>query len=151
MQRFRIVESQTGNVRFKFTTSLGPGSALGKIGKLVRVKKKNIGERREPRGSLGPPLAGPASLADVFPIWPRFLPCSPTAEPGPRLVYNCTPQTRKWADIHVRNAELLLLLIIVTFYPFCWVFFTFALEYKHILPFSSRQSPLSSFLPLQLC
>ena len=26
-----------------------------------------------------------ASPADIFPIWPRFLPFSPTAEPGPKL------------------------------------------------------------------
>ena len=29
---------------------------------------------------------GLASLADLFPIWPLFLPFSPTAEPGPRLL-----------------------------------------------------------------
>ena len=27
-----------------------------------------------------------ASLADIFPIWPRFLPFPPTAKPGPRLL-----------------------------------------------------------------
>ena len=27
-----------------------------------------------------------ASFADIFPIWPRFLPFSPTAEPGPGLM-----------------------------------------------------------------
>ena len=32
--------------------------------------------------------AGLASLADIFPIWPRFFPFSPTAERGPRLISN---------------------------------------------------------------
>ena len=43
------------------------GSALGGGG-----KEKKIGE----------PLA---SLADIFPIWPRFLPFYPTVEPSPGL------------------------------------------------------------------
>ena len=62
--------------------------------------RKEIGERSEPRGSLGgervaeplspfpPPQATSrlVSLADVFAIWPRFCPFSPAAEPGFRLV-----------------------------------------------------------------
>ena len=69
--------------------SLGPGSALWEKGEKIGVgeKKKKIGERSEPRGSLGPPPFPPpqdtASLAD---IWPRFSPLSPTAEPGPRYL-----------------------------------------------------------------
>ena len=129
MRRFRIVESQTGNVRFKFTTSLGPGYALGKIGKkMVQAKKKNPGERREPRGSLGPPL-GPLRSPMFFLFDPVFCLFYSTAEPGPRLDYKCTPQTRKWADIHVCNADLLLLLIychilsfLLSFLHFCFRF-----------------------------
>ena len=40
----------------------------------------------------GPPFPLPqvtprlASFADIFPIWPRFLPFSPTVDPGPRLM-----------------------------------------------------------------
>ena len=35
-----------------------------------------------------PPQVTPrlASFVDIFPIWPCFLPFSPTAEPGPRLM-----------------------------------------------------------------
>ena len=53
--------------------------------------EKEIGKRSEPRGSLetgsailSPPhaTAGLASLADIFPIWPRFLTFSSTAEPN---------------------------------------------------------------------
>ena len=53
--------------------------------------EKEIGKRSEPRGSLetgsailSPPhaTAGLASLADIFPIWPRFLTFSPNAEPN---------------------------------------------------------------------
>ena len=43
--------------------------------------------------SLGAPgeksdTARLALLADIYPIWPHFLPFSPTAEPGPRLEQN---------------------------------------------------------------
>ena len=70
--------------------NLRPGSPLG-------GKRNKTGERSEPRGvvyggeKVAPPFplhmsaAGLASLADIFPIWPRFLPFSPTAEPGPKL------------------------------------------------------------------
>ena len=69
-------------------SSLRLGSALGEKG-------KKIGERSEPRGSLGrgkrrrrfpPPqtTARLASLTNIFPIWPLFLPFFPAAEPGPR-------------------------------------------------------------------
>ena len=43
-------------------------------------------------GNVAPPFPPPQatawliSFADIFPIWPRFLPFSPTAEPGPRLM-----------------------------------------------------------------
>ena len=56
--------------------SLGPGSAL------AWAKKKKIGEFGEGKRAI----AGLASLADIFPIWPRFLPFPPTTEPGPRLL-----------------------------------------------------------------
>ena len=56
-----------------------------KIG--VGQKKKKIGEQSEPRGSLGSfphpqAIAGLASLADTFPIWPRFLPFSRSLVPA---------------------------------------------------------------------
>ena len=74
--------------------SLGPGSALGDKG-------EKIGERIDPSGSLGrervaePPLpvsppqttARLSSLADSFPISPRFCCFPPIAEPSPRLSY----------------------------------------------------------------
>ena len=60
----------------KVTFSLGQGSALGGKG------KKN--ERSEPRGVV---WAG--ERVAIFPILPRFLPFSPTAEPGPKLSGEC--------------------------------------------------------------
>lgn len=65
------------------------------------IKEKKIGERIDPSGSLGrervaePPLpvsppqttARLSSLADSFPISPRFCRFPPIAEPGPRLSY----------------------------------------------------------------
>ena len=45
---------------------------------------KNIGERQSKPQST----ARPASLANIFVVWPRFLPSSPTAEPSPRLLFN---------------------------------------------------------------
>ena len=76
--------------------SLGPGSSLGEKGEKIGVAKETISERSEPERESGEgkgwpfPLpnctAGLASLADIFPVWPRFLPFfPPTADPGPRL------------------------------------------------------------------
>ena len=76
--------------------SLGPGSALGEKGEKIGVAKETISDRSEPERESGEgkgwpfPLpnctAGLASLADIFPVWPRFLPFfPPTADPGPRL------------------------------------------------------------------
>ena len=76
-------------------SSLGPGSALVEKGGKKRRARKKIGERSEPSGSLGrervaPPISPPqttarlASLANIFPISPLFLPF-PNAELGPRL------------------------------------------------------------------
>ena len=60
----------------KVTLSLGPSSALGGKGKKS--------ERSEPRGVVW----GGERVA-IFPILPRFLPFSPTAEPGPKLCGEC--------------------------------------------------------------
>ena len=67
--------------------SLGPGSALGEKGEKISVAKETISERSEPERESGEgkgwpfPLpnctAGLASLADIFPVWPRFLPFFP--------------------------------------------------------------------------
>ena len=46
----------------------------------TREGKKIINERSKPRE-----VSRLASLPDIFSIWPRFLPSSPSAEPGPRL------------------------------------------------------------------
>ena len=78
-----------------------PGIRLRIVGKRRknRIGEKKIGEWSEPRRSLEmgkggsaltpfpPPLdtARVAWLANIFPIWPRFLPFPPTAEPSPRL------------------------------------------------------------------
>ena len=59
------------------SNSLGPGSALRK------KRKKSASEAI--REVVSQTTAELASLADIFPIWLRFLPYSPTAEPGPRL------------------------------------------------------------------
>ena len=67
------------------SASLGPGSALGEKGKKSAWVKKKIGERREPRGSLGREKDGPefhwARFAHLYfsYLTPFF------AELGPRL------------------------------------------------------------------
>ena len=83
-------------------------------------KKKKIGERTELKGSLRkgkwappfPPLQATdrlASFADI-PIWPRFLPFSPSAEPGPGLMIVTLWNLRnylwktKW-QFHVSNTS----------------------------------------------
>ena len=84
-------------------------------------KEKKIGERREPRGGgkvalpFPPPLSTPrlASFADIFPIWPRFLPFSPTAEPGPRLMTVTLWNLRNYlwmtkSQLHVSNTSSLI-------------------------------------------
>ena len=60
-------------------------------------EENKIDERSEPRGSLGRGKGGAlspspihsrlTSLADIFPIWPRFCLFSPSAEHGPRLQF----------------------------------------------------------------
>ena len=80
--------------------SLGPDSALWEKEEEIGVcEKKKIGERSEPRGSLGrrnglPPFSPPqdtTSLADIFCYFfpnldPVFFPLPLTAESGPRLL-----------------------------------------------------------------
>ena len=71
----------------------------GKKEKKSAFVKKKIGERSEPRGSLGrgnglpsfPPPQDTTSLADIFCYFfpnldPVFFPLTPTAEPDPRLL-----------------------------------------------------------------
>ena len=67
----------------KKTSTLGPDSAAEGRRQNRGEIPKNIGERSEPQST-----ARPASLVDIFVVWPRFLPSSPTAEPGPRLPFN---------------------------------------------------------------
>ena len=62
-----------------------------------------------------PPKATPrlASFADIFPIWPRFLPFSPTAEPGPRLMTVTLWNLRNYlwmtkSQLHVSNTSSLI-------------------------------------------
>ena len=51
-----------------------------------KKKKKNIvAWDQAPPFPYPQATAGLASLADIFLIWPRFLPFPPTVEPGPRL------------------------------------------------------------------
>ena len=54
-----------------------------------------------------------ASFADIFPIWPRFLPFSPTAEPGPRLMAVTLWNLRNYlwktkSQLHVSNTSSLI-------------------------------------------
>ena len=76
-------------------TSLRPGPASGERDKKLAHPQKN-GERSEPNVSLRRGKGFAAALAplpdhhstsvrSIFPISPRFLPVSPSAEPGPRL------------------------------------------------------------------
>ena len=51
-----------------------------------------------------------ASFADIFPFWPRFLPFSPTAEPGPGLMTVTLWYLRKYlwktkSQLHVSNTS----------------------------------------------
>ena len=70
--------------------SLGPSSAVAK----KRKKSASEGNWEAVWGGerVAPPFLLPqvtprlASFSDIFPIWPRFLPFSPTAEPDPRLM-----------------------------------------------------------------
>ena len=91
--------------------SLGPGSALGEKGEKIGVAKEIISERSEPERESGEgkgwpfPLpnctAGLASLADIFPVWPRFLPFFPP--PLQTLVqgYN----NPRWWDRELKEEE----------------------------------------------
>ena len=70
-------------------------------------------------GNVAPPFPPPqatarlASFADVFPIWPRFLPFSPTAEPGPGLMTVTLWNLRNYlwmtkSQLHVSNTSSLI-------------------------------------------
>ena len=66
----------------KSTSTKGPDSAVEGRRQNPGQIAKNIGERQsEPQST-----AQLASLVDIFAVWPHFLPSSPTAEAGPRLV-----------------------------------------------------------------
>ena len=68
----------------KSTSTLGPDSAVEGRRQNPGQIAKNIGERQsEPQST-----AQLALLANIFVVWPRFLPSSPTAEPSPRLLFN---------------------------------------------------------------
>ena len=68
----------------KSTSTLGPESAVKGRRQNPGQIAKNIGERQsEPQST-----ARPASLANIFAVWPRFLPSSPTAEHGLGLPFN---------------------------------------------------------------
>ena len=87
-------------------------------------KEKKIGERNEPRGSLrrekgGASLSLPQvtarliSFADILPFWPRFLPFSLTAEPGPGLMTVTLWNLRNYlwmtkSQLHVSNTSSLI-------------------------------------------
>ena len=84
-------------------------------------REKKIGERSEPRGGGKVALPFPlpqvtprlASFADIFPIWPRFLPFSPTAEPGPGLMTVTLWNLRNYlwmtkSQLHVSNTSSLI-------------------------------------------
>ena len=65
--------------------------------------------------SFPPPKATArlASFADIFPIWPRFLPFTPTAEPGPGLMTVTLWYLRKYlwmtkSQLHVSNTSSLI-------------------------------------------
>ena len=67
----------------KSTSTKGPDSAVEGRRQNPGQIAKNIGERQsEPQST-----AQLASLANIFAVWPRFLPSSPTAEPSPRLLF----------------------------------------------------------------
>ena len=62
-----------------------------------------------------PPQVTPRliSFADIFPFWPRFLPFSPTAEPGPRLMTVTLWNLRNYlwmtkSQLHVSNTSSLI-------------------------------------------
>ena len=54
--------------------------------KMSWMKKQHRRAKQADRNS-GEATAQVASLADIFLIWARFLPFSPTAEPGPRVCW----------------------------------------------------------------
>ena len=69
-------------------------------------------------GNVAPPFPPPQatarliSFADIFPIWPRFLPFSPTAEPGPGLMTVTLWNLRNYlwktkSQLHVSNTSSL--------------------------------------------
>ena len=67
----------------KSTSTKGPDSAVEGRRQNPGQIAKNIGEgQSEPQST-----AQLASLANIFAVWPRFLPSSPTAEPSPRLLF----------------------------------------------------------------
>ena len=69
--------------------------------------------------NVAPPFPPPQatarliSFADIFPIWPRFLPFSPTAEPGPGLMTVTLWNLRNYfwktkSQLHVSNSSSLI-------------------------------------------
>ena len=91
------------SLALKTITLLKQISYLGHLGRLTCDQAPHWGEKKQNRrakraercnlrrgkggAALPPPqsTAGLTSLADIFPIWTRFLPFSLTAEPGPKL------------------------------------------------------------------
>ena len=78
---------------FCLSKPVQPGTRLrsGEKGEKNR-RAKRAGRQSDGGGNVAPPFPPPQatarliSFADIFPIWPRFLPFSPTAEPGPGLM-----------------------------------------------------------------
>ena len=85
-------------------------------------RRTNRAERQSKKrggGNVAPPFPPPqvtprlASFADIFPIWPRFLPFSPTAEPGPGLMTVTLWNLRNYlwktkSQLHVSNTSSLI-------------------------------------------
>ena len=97
--------------------SLGPGSAMEKKEK----KSASEASREAVWGGkrMAPPFPLPqvtprlASFADIFPIWPCFLPFSPTGEPGPGLMAVTLWNLRNYlwkakSQLHVSNTSSLI-------------------------------------------
>ena len=125
----RIFEPQALSSTNYFSMSILRGSVT--VGKVIFFIDASIawdqappwGKRRR-RGVWGgervaPPFPLPqvtprlASFADIFLIWPRFLPFSPTAEPGPGLVAVTLWNLRNYlwktkSQLHVSNTSSLI-------------------------------------------